>query len=83
MGLAALPVARGCWGQRPRLPTAPTLFVVGERDPIFPPAIIETAAASIPGSEVAVVENTGHSPYFERPGRWNDIVVRSGGTRRS
>lgn len=56
--------------------TTPTLFVVGEHDPIFPPPMIETAAGFIRGSEVAVVENTGHSPYFERPGRWNDIVAR-------
>lgn len=54
--------------------TAPTLFMVGERDPIFPPAIIEMAAGFIEHSEVAVVENSGHSPYFERPDSWNDIV---------
>ncbi len=55
--------------------TAPTLFVVGEHDPIFPPPLIESAAGFIDGSSVAVVENTGHSPYFERPARWNDIVA--------
>jgi pimeloyl-ACP methyl ester carboxylesterase len=54
----------------------PTLFVVGENDPIFPPALIETAARSVPGSRVAVVADTGHSPYFERPGEWNGIVAR-------
>ena len=52
----------------------PTLFVVGEHDPIFPPSVIETTAGFINGSTVAVVENTGHSPYFERPRLWNDIV---------
>ena len=55
--------------------TAPTLFVVGEHDPIFPPPLIESAARFIDGSEVAVIENTGHSPYSERPTRWNDIVA--------
>lgn len=53
---------------------APTLFVVGEHDPIFPPPMIETAAEVVPTSQVEIVENTGHSPYFERPDRWNDIV---------
>ena len=52
----------------------PTLFVVGEHDPIFSPQLIESAADHIAGSEVAVVGDTGHSPYFERPDRWNDIV---------
>jgi 2-succinyl-6-hydroxy-2,4-cyclohexadiene-1-carboxylate synthase len=54
---------------------APTLFIVGEHDPIFPPELIEEAAAAIEASHVAVVEDTGHSPYFERPGRWNGIVL--------
>lgn len=53
---------------------APTLFVVGEHDPIMPPHLIETAAQLIDQSTVEVVENTGHSPYFERPADWNDIV---------
>ena len=53
---------------------APTLFVAGEHDPIFPPPMIESAASFIDRSRVEVVENTGHSPYFERPGLWNDIV---------
>ena len=53
----------------------PTLFVVGEHDPMFAPQLIESAASFIPTSEVRIVENTGHSPYFERPDRWNDIVT--------
>ena len=55
--------------------TCPTLFIVGEYDPIFTPQTIESAASLIPGSRVEIVENAGHSPYFERPGRWNDIVA--------
>lgn len=55
---------------------APTLFIVGENDPIFPPDLIEQAAALIPGCELSVVADTGHSPYFERPDDWNDIVLR-------
>jgi 3-oxoadipate enol-lactonase len=56
--------------------TAPTLFVVGENDPIFPPPLIEAAADLIADSRVAVVEGTGHSPYFESPDTWNNIVSR-------
>jgi pimeloyl-ACP methyl ester carboxylesterase len=54
--------------------TAPTLFVVGESDPIFPPRLIRIASALVAGSRVAVVSDAGHSPYFERPHRWNAIV---------
>jgi len=55
--------------------TAPTLFVVGEHDPIIPPHLIEGVAALVPGSELKVVEGTGHSPYFELPDVWNEIVA--------
>lgn len=55
--------------------SAPTLFIVGENDPIFPPSLIEPITGFIDGSKVAIVENTGHSPYFERPDLWNDIVA--------
>jgi 3-oxoadipate enol-lactonase len=54
---------------------APTLFVVGENDPIFPPPLIASAAEHIEGSRVAIVEDTGHSPYFESADRWNNIVL--------
>ena len=57
-----------------RLP-APVLFVVGENDPIFTPVLIDEASGWIPNSECRVVPNTGHSPYFERPAIWNDIVM--------
>jgi len=55
--------------------SCPTLFVVGEHDPIFSPQLIESAARFIDTSAVAVVQDTGHSPYFERPATWNDIVA--------
>ncbi|MEX1038440.1 MAG: alpha/beta hydrolase [Acidimicrobiia bacterium] len=56
--------------------TAPTLFLVGENDPLFPPPLIERAAELVPDSRRIVVPDTGHSPYFERPELWNDLVAR-------
>lgn len=54
----------------------PTLFVVGQRDPIFPIAIVLEAANYLPGSEVKVIPDTGHSPYFEAPNRWRQVVTK-------
>lgn len=54
---------------------APVLFVVGEDDEIFPPAIIRRAAARVRGSHVVTIRGAGHSPYFERPDAWNDVVA--------
>jgi pimeloyl-ACP methyl ester carboxylesterase len=56
-----------------RIP-CPTLFIVGEYDPIFPPEMIESAADLIGDSRVEIVASAGHSPYFEKASRWNDIV---------
>jgi 3-oxoadipate enol-lactonase len=55
---------------------SPLLFVVGENDPIFPPSLIERASRLVHGSEIAIISDTGHSPYFERPADWNNVVVR-------
>lgn len=52
----------------------PTLFVVGERDDIFPPDLIREAASQIPGAVTEEIPLAGHSPYFETPDRWNEIV---------
>jgi len=53
----------------------PTLFVGGNEDPIFSPEIVREAASIIPGSHVKIISNTGHSPYFEAPDRWNIAVI--------
>jgi pimeloyl-ACP methyl ester carboxylesterase len=52
----------------------PTLFVVGERDRLFPPQLIARASNLLAHSEVKVIADTGHSPYYEKPERWAGIV---------
>jgi len=52
----------------------PVLFIVGERDRIFPPDIVRRAASLLAGSQVRVIADSGHSPYFEKPRRWSEIV---------
>jgi len=64
----------------------PVLFVVGERDPLFPPAAIREAAARVPGARVVEIPGTGHSPYFEEPEAWNAaladfLAAAAGGAR--
>ena len=54
--------------------TAPTLFIVGTADEIFPPATVAIAASRVPGASVEVIEGAGHSPYFEQHGVWNALV---------
>ncbi len=53
----------------------PVRFIVGERDPVFPVPIIERAAGLLANSRVAVIPDSGHSPYFEKPDAWNELVA--------
>jgi pimeloyl-ACP methyl ester carboxylesterase len=62
-------------GQVRSLP-CPVLWVVGQDDPIFPPPVIREAAAVLPGSCVVEIPDSGHSPYFEAPEAWNEVVRR-------
>ena len=52
-----------------------TLLVSGEEDIIAPPAAMDAAQRLIPGSRLARVEGTGHSPYFHRPDEFNRLLA--------
>ncbi len=52
----------------------PVLLIVGERDALFPPALIEASARLLPNARVARIPRAGHSPYFEEPEAWNRVV---------
>ncbi|MFT5197107.1 MAG: 3-oxoadipate enol-lactonase [Cellvibrionaceae bacterium] len=53
----------------------PTLFIVGEKDLIFSPDMIRKAAALLPHAQVIEIPEADHSPYFETPERWNEVVM--------
>jgi pimeloyl-ACP methyl ester carboxylesterase len=50
--------------------TAPARFLSGTDDPIFPPAVIATAARAL-GADHVLLDGCGHSPYFEDAAAWN------------
>jgi pimeloyl-ACP methyl ester carboxylesterase len=53
----------------------PTLLISGAADPATPPAITRMIAAEIPGSEVVVAAESGHSVYWEQPDVFNRAVL--------
>lgn len=53
----------------------PTLLLVGREDPIVPLPFLQEVQALVPGSELAVVDDAGHSTYFERPDEFNRLVL--------
>lgn len=54
----------------------PVLCLVGERDPLLPPAVIRAGADLLPDARFVEVPGSGHSPYFEDPELWNILVRR-------
>lgn len=52
----------------------PTLIVVGRHDWITPVAASEELAAGIPGSELVIFENSGHSPQLEENEKFIAVV---------
>lgn len=54
---------------------APVLWLVGREDPLVPLAAMRDAAACVDGSELAVVDDCGHSTYFEQPAVFNHRVL--------
>lgn len=59
------------------LPTlqVPTLLLVGREDPIVPVPFLQEVQALVAGSELAVVDDAGHSTYFEQPAEFNRLVL--------
>jgi pimeloyl-ACP methyl ester carboxylesterase len=53
----------------------PVLLVVGAEDGLIPPEAVREMGNVIPGARVVEIPEAGHSPYFERPDLWNDVVL--------
>lgn len=52
----------------------PTLWIVGDEDIVFPAVAAAPLARLMPKAEVARVPDAGHSVYFERPRRFNELM---------
>lgn len=53
----------------------PTLLLVGSEDPIVPVGVMREVQELVRGSELAVVDQAGHSAYFEKPQEVNRVVL--------
>jgi 2-succinyl-6-hydroxy-2,4-cyclohexadiene-1-carboxylate synthase len=53
----------------------PVLCLVRSEDPLIPPALLRQAAVVLPNAQVVEIPGTGHSPYFEEPDTWNQVVL--------
>lgn len=64
------------WDRRERLAdiTAPTLVVVGDRDPIAPPKTSQPLSDGIPGAELVVLPGVGHLVNLEAADVFHDTL---------
>ncbi len=53
----------------------PTLLIVGDQDPIFPPEVIAEVQKTIPNSRMEIVAGASHSAHFEQAGQFNDLLA--------
>jgi pimeloyl-ACP methyl ester carboxylesterase len=53
----------------------PTLVICGAADMLTPPSIARLIAAKIPGAELVVAPESGHSVYWEEPDVFNRAVL--------
>ena len=54
--------------------TIPTLMVAGAQDRIFPLAVLREVSQVIPGAQLYIIGEAGHSPYFEAAEEFNNVV---------
>lgn len=60
----------------------PTLVIAGGADLYIPPALARIYAGHIKGSRFEVIEDSGHSAYWEKPAEFNRAVLRFAGKHR-
>lgn len=53
----------------------PTLVLVGDSDPLIPPARSHEMAAAIPGARLVVIPDCGHASTLEQPAAVNRALV--------
>ena len=52
----------------------PVLLIWGARDRLLPVARARAAYEALPGAQLAVIEDAGHSPQVERPDEFNRVL---------
>ena len=53
----------------------PVLFIAGAEDPLFPAELLESYVPWFPDARIEVVQDAGHSPYFEQPEVFNRLLA--------
>ena len=52
----------------------PTLLIAGSEDRVIPNAVMKRCHELIPGSQYEVIQDAGHSVFFEKPHEFNQLL---------
>ena len=63
------------WARLESIPH-PALLMTGDSDLYTPPSLLRMQAQHMPHAEVHIVREAGHSPYWEQPDAFNQILLR-------
>ncbi len=55
--------------------TMPVLFINGSEDVLNAPDVAEMVCQLVPGAEIALIQDAGHSAYFEKPEAFNHVLL--------
>ncbi len=50
------------------------LWITSSDDPLFPAALVRDSATQV-GAQYELIDDAGHSPYFERAAQWNATLL--------
>ena len=53
----------------------PTLLLTGDSDLYTPPSLLRMQASHMPHAQVHVIAEAGHSPYWEQPAVFNELLL--------
>lgn len=53
-----------------------TFLIWGEQDKYFSVSQAEDAHKSIPGSQIRIINNSGHVPFYDQPVEFNNVLMR-------
>lgn len=75
--LSALWLSMASQDWRALVPTidVPVLLAYGQKSVVYPTGVYSWLAEQLPDSQLVLFENSGHSPHFEEPEKFNQAVI--------
>ena len=76
LGFATYQLLSADWTAKLGQIRAPTLVICGEQDTVVPVACGRDLAGTIANARLAIMPGCGHSPMWDTPSAFNDLVLR-------